>query len=367
MNILWLSWKDRSHPQAGGAETVSGEIMDRLVRDGHIVKLLTSHYLGASAHEIQNGIDTYHSGGRFTVYLKARGLYKKELRDWPDLVIDEMNTMPFGTGFYSHKKSILLCYQLARNIWLYQMRAPFSWVGYATEPLMLRVLAAKYRLIATESKSTQKDLARYGFKNIHTFRIGMALTPLSSLKSKVKSHIILSLGSIRPMKRTLHAVKAFEVARDKNKELRMIIAGDTSGAYAEKVIGYIKQSRHATAIEVVGRITAVARLDLMQKADLIIVTSVKEGWGLIVTEANSQGTPAVGYDTDGLRDSIQDGITGLLSPDGDFTSMGDHIVDVLSDHDKYDTLRIAAWEWSKEFTFENSYKDFLTIINHKNS
>lgn len=366
MNVLWLSWKDRDHPQAGGAEVVSGKIMDHLVRDGHNVTLLTSRHSGSLPRENKDGINIRRAGNRLTVYAKAMNIFKKELVDWPDIIIDEMNTIPFGSGFYSKTKNVLLCYQLAREVWLYQMFPPISWIGYITEPFMLHAMSKKYSVTATESQSTKNDLVRYGFKNVHTFRIGMELAPVKSLKEKKRSNLILSLGSIRPMKRTLDAVKAFEVARDGNSELHMIIAGDTSGHYAEKVITYIKHSRHSNAIEVLGRIPTSQKLELMRQADIIVVTSIKEGWGLIVTEANSQGTPAIGYDTDGLRDSIQDNITGLLSPDGDFTTMGNRIVELLANQEKYETLQTAAWEWSKEFTFENSYQDFLAIMKSEN-
>jgi len=42
-------------------------------------------------------------------------------------------------------------------------------------------------------------------------------------------------------------------------------------------------------------------IGLLQKSHVLAVTSVKEGWGLVVTEANPQGTPAVVYNVDGLR------------------------------------------------------------------
>lgn len=362
MNILWLSWKDRDHPLAGGAETVSGHIMDRLVHDGHAVKLLTARYEGSVPRETKDGIEIIRNGGRYSVYPKARSVFKKELCNWPDLVIDEMNTIPFGAGFYSRKKTMLLTYQLARKVWFYQMPHPFSFIGYALEPLMLRAMNNKYTMVATESNSTREDLKRYGFKNIHLFRVGMELAPVDPLPLKKRSNIVLSLGSIRPMKRTLDAVKAFEVARDKNLQLQMVLAGDTAGLYAENVLAYISQSRHRDSIDVRGRVSISEKLHLMRTADVILVTSIKEGWGLIVTEANSQGTPAIGYDADGLRDSIQDKKTGLLCPEGNVSAMGECIVDLLSDNATYQRLREAAWNWSKEFTFDNSYRDFLGII-----
>lgn len=366
MNILWLSWKDRKHPLSGGAETVSGEIIDRLIRDGHNVKMITARYPGSKEHEIKNGLETFRVGNRYTIYLKAKKLFKAQLQNWPDLVIDEMNTIPFGSAFYAvGARNILLAYQLAREVWFYQMPFPVSLVGFLGEPLMLRVLARKYPLAITESASTKVDMQKYGFKNVEIFRVGMELEPLASLPKKKDLHTILSLGAWRPMKRTLDAVKAFELARDKDISLRLVMAGDTSGAYAKKVLSYIESSRHKTAIEVKGRVSYNEKLTLTRGASLLLVTSVKEGWGLIVTEANSQGTPAVVYDTDGLRDSVQENTTGLLCKNGSPASMSSAILSLLSDKATYETMRKNAWEMSKQFTFETSYQDFLKIALKK--
>jgi glycosyltransferase involved in cell wall biosynthesis len=111
-------------------------------------------------------------------------------------------------------------------------------------------------------------------------------------------------------------------------------------------------------------VTASEKLSLMRKAALILVTSLKEGWGLIVTEANSQGTPAIVYDVDGLRDSVKHGVTGIVSANNKPSAMGMSIVDILKDPDRYNSMREHAWKWSKRFTLENSYRDFLKIITH---
>lgn len=361
MNIVWMSWKDRSHPLAGGAETVSGEIMDRLARDGHTVTLLTSRPPGLSAEDTIRGIKIIRAGSRYSVYVKAKDYYKQNLLGQADLVVDEMNTLPFASGFYCKTQSFLFVHQLARSVWFYQMAFPFSLIGYAAEPIYLRLIARKYPRSLTVSESTKKDMVKHGFtaSKIHTFSVGMALQPLKALSPKTDRRMILSLGAIRPMKQTLHAVQAFEIARDKNPDLHMVLAGDNHGKYAEKVLRYIKSSRHADHIDIRGRVSDEERLELMKSAAVILVTSIKEGWGLIVTEANSQGTPAIVYNSDGLRDSVKDGITGIISPQGDPTKMGAAIVDALHNNERYESLRTAAWEWSKQFSFENSYQSFI--------
>ncbi len=55
MKILWLSWKDKHHPYAGGAEVVLHELCKRLVADGHEVTILTARYPGSKKYDTIDG------------------------------------------------------------------------------------------------------------------------------------------------------------------------------------------------------------------------------------------------------------------------------------------------------------------------
>lgn len=364
MNILWLSWKDEDHPHAGGAEVVSSQIRKRLVKDGHPVKLLTSRPKGLKNYELnRDGVEVYRSGGRFGVYIKAFFAYRK-IKKWPDLIIDEMNTIPFGAGLYTKKIPIvLLAYQLAREVWLYQMPHPFSYIGYLLEPIYLRLMPRRYSKVLTESQSTKNDLQMYNFpaEKIAIFRVGMALKPTQSISIKRNQNSVVILGSVRPMKRTLEAIKAFELAASHNPDLTLKVAGDHSGRYGDKVIKHIVRSPHRNKISLLGRITSSEKIKLLKSSSIIIITSVKEGWGLIVTEANSQGVVGVVLDVDGLRDSVKDGITGIICKD--IPEISDAITELTNNRFKYKQLQKNAWDWSKEFTFNNSYQDFKESLN----
>ena len=96
----------------------------------------------------------------------------------------------------------------------------------------------------------------------------------------------------------------------------------------------------------------------MKSATVQLVTSVKEGWGLIVTEAAARGIVSVAYDVDGLRDSLIAGKTGLLAKSGDIQDLAEKMLDVLNDPAKRQTMRHEALKYSKQFTFENSFSDF---------
>ena len=49
-----------------------------------------------------------------------------------------------------------------------------------------------------------------------------------------------------------------------------------------------------------GHINDEVKSELLRKAHLLFVASVREGWGLVVTEANAMGTPAIAYDSPDL-------------------------------------------------------------------
>ncbi|HAO64415.1 TPA: glycosyltransferase family 1 protein, partial [Candidatus Taylorbacteria bacterium] len=137
MKILWFTWKDRKNPLAGGAEVVNEQLAKRLAADGHEVIFLVGGFEGFSQEEVVDGFKIIRVGGKWSVYFKACQYYKKHLKDWPDLVIDEVNTIPFFTKFYTKQKNILFVHQLCREIWFYQMFFPFSLVGYLIETLYL--------------------------------------------------------------------------------------------------------------------------------------------------------------------------------------------------------------------------------------
>ena len=364
VNILWLSWKDSEHPHAGGAEIVKSQLCQRLTADGHSVIQLTGGFSGGTAETKLDGSRIIRLGNRWSVYLYALMYYWRNLRGWPDLVIDECNTMPFFASLYCRESVVTVIHQLAQEIWFYQMPTPLSWIGYFLEPVYLRLLH-KNRVL-TISESTRSDLIRNGFRRdfIKIIRMGTDIDPLLSLDliKKYTEPTLLYLGSLRAMKRPDHVVKVFKEAREKIPNLRLLIAGSGDGDYFIEFMKEINASVDVGEIEYLGKVTREKKIELMQKSHVIVVTSLKEGWGLIVTEAASQGTPAAVYDVDGLRDSVKNGETGFVT-NPEPCALAAAITDMLSNDAKYQQLRHQAWEWSKEITFDNSYKDFKRALN----
>ncbi len=369
MNIVWLAWKDRGHPTAGGAEVVAHELMTRLVAAGHTVTLLTGGYTDPATGQPapRHGTDPagYHivrTGNRLSTYLTTAWYYHRHRRQLaPQLVIDECNTVPYFARFYAGVRTIQLFHQLARQIWFYEMPLPISVVGYLVEPLYLRLLSGSGDVI-TVSESTRQDLMRHGFRPsaIKLISEGIQIKPIARLSviTKYPHPTILSHGAVRSMKRTLHQLQAFEMAKRHLPDLRLIISGDYSGAYGRRVQSAVTASPYRRHIQLLGRTTDQRKIELMQRCHLITVTSVKEGWGLIVSEAASQGTPAVVYDVDGLHDAVDRGRAGYVTAANTPAGLAKTIVTALSDADTYVATQRAAWEFARQLTFDRAYQDF---------
>ena len=369
MTVLWLAWKDPGHPEAGGAELVARELCRRLVREGHQVTLLTCGYNGAKQAETQDGIRIVRIGKTRHLHpVQALLYYLRHFRGRYDVLIEEVNggAPYFSVLFERRARKFMLYHQLARINWLYEMKPPFSYLGYhVLVPAATKLVSLARAPVITVSESTRQVLAGHGFRHqpIYIISEGLAIEPVRDLKriQKFARPTLLSLGAMRAMKRTLDHIAAFEIAKQKVSDLQLKIAGRASGAYGKKVLERIASSCFAGDIEYLGTVSRDEKITLMQRAHLILQTAVEEGWGLTITEAASQGTPAVVYDVSGLRDSVKHGRTGIVTRE-DPSLLGEGVVSLLGDPEYYEHLRRAAWQWSKRITFDQGYKDFKNAV-----
>jgi glycosyltransferase involved in cell wall biosynthesis len=339
-----------------------------LVAEGHAVTILTCGFAGSQAREERDGITIIRIGNnRYAHSFQALMHYLRRMRNTYDAVIEVVNTAPyFGVFFGRRAKRLLFYHQLAEDIWFYETKMPLSLVGrYFLEPVANRLLAQANVPVLTVSDSTRRNLNNYGFRpeKTHVISEGLQMDPLPNLEAiaKYDRPTMLSLGAMRAMKRTRDQLSAFEIAKDSLPDLQLKIAGAADDPYGQAILKSIEASPYRDDIEYLGRVSADGRLALMQRCHVITATSVKEGWGLTVSEAASQGTPAVVYNVDGLRDSVRHGETGLVvtaSP----AALAAGIVQLLTDRAMYEQLQANGWGWSKNITFDQAYSDFKTVL-----
>jgi glycosyltransferase involved in cell wall biosynthesis len=118
----------------------------------------------------------------------------------------------------------------------------------------------------------------------------------------------------------------------------------------------------ASSVEFFGKVDEQKKAELLSKAHIVLFPGTREGWGLVVLEANACGTPVIGYDVPGLRDSIRDGINGFTVPSGDSAAMAARIISLISDRRALEKLSASAKAYSKAFTWDRCADGFLSVL-----
>jgi glycosyltransferase involved in cell wall biosynthesis len=296
---------------AGGAERFTLGLARGLVAQGDEVEWFSASFPGAADREDLDGIRIVRAGRQWTVHLNAIRHYRKTLGERFDVVIDEVNTIPFFTPLWSSVPSYMLIHQLAQEVWWYESRFPLNAVGYVLEPLYLRLY--RHRPAFTVSDSTRKDLLKYGFSGpITIVPEGLESgAPGTAPKSGVPTCIYV--GRIAPSKRVADVIRAFSRFRQDIKTAQLWVVGDGPERYRRQLARLVERLGLTRDVHFFGHLSNQEKQEKMARAHMLLMTSVREGWGLVVSECAALGTPTVAYDVPGLRDSVVHGRTGLLT------------------------------------------------------
>ena len=320
LRILAYNWRDLAHPRAGGAEVYLQSVAREWVKRGHEVTVFCGAVAGRPAEEFVDGVRILRRGGRIGVYREARRYWRREGDGQYDLVVDCVNTRPFlCPRFVRNVPVVAVIHQVAREVWRYETPWPISVLGrYLLEPAWLR--AYRDVPVVTVSESSRESLAEYGLRRVTVVPEGwVPARPVPVKKESVPT--VVFIGRLSANKRPEHAIRAFGLARRQLPEAQMwVIGSGPEEARLRKMAG--------PGVTFLGRVPEEEKRERLGRAHALVATSVREGWGLVVTEAAASGTVAIGYDVAGLRDSI--GASGGILTPADPASLAAGLVRLLS-------------------------------------
>lgn len=341
--LLLLNWRDPWHPRAGGAEHLTWRVLQRLAARGWAVEWFSGAYDGAPAAETREGVRFVRAGTATTVHLRAFARYARR-RDF-DLVVDEINTIPFFTPWYA-TRSVALIFQLAREVWLYEGGA-IGRIGYAAEPVYLRPYRTTPAI--TISESSAQTLRAIGLRgSLRVIPIAVDEPADDAVPVKTLPRDLLVVGRVTPSKRIEESVEAAALLRAGGWMGTLRIVGGGPPAYRAALERRVAQHGLEGVVRFTGRVDDAARRELMRAASALWMTSAREGWGLVVTEAARHGTPSVVYDVPGLRDAVADGISGRVVAENP-AALADATRAVFDDFDAFarralDRARPLSWD-----------------------
>ena len=171
-------------------------------------------------------------------------------------------------------------------------------------------------------------------------------TPISDGEERAKSRarfakadeaIFIHLSNFRPVKRVVDAVKMFsQVVREVPSQL--ILVGDGPDRSAAEWLAH--DLKINDRVHFLGKQERVN--ELLPLADLMILPSALESFGLAALEAMACKVPTIATRVGGIPELIEDGVTGLLYPVGDVDAMATGAIALLKDGARFEAMRDAA-------------------------
>ncbi len=343
-----LNWRDPQNPLSGGAERVTLAYLKALVARGHEVYWFAYDFPGAAREEIFEGIHIIRGGGKGTSIFAARKWYRAQKKF--DLVIDQHHGLAWFAPWWAKTNCVAYIHEVLGPIWNSFYKWPLNRIGQAQE----RWTHWLYRNVPfwTPSDSTKKTLSEHGVRRVNVFPNGVDTQPLATLElKKIESPLrLITVSRLAPNKRIDHAIRVVKAMSQKNVNAQLIIVG---GGEAEKELRQLAvEIGVQSQVEFVGKLTEVEKNLRLQQAHFLVHTSVREGWGLNVIEANAMGTPAIVYPVGGLVDSTVNGETGIITREETPEAVADALAEIVRSPENYERLQVNAWNRSKTFAWD---------------
>jgi len=280
-----------------------------------------------------------------------------------DVAIDEVNTLPFLSRLFMPNKTMVWMHQLAREVWLSEAPRVVGSIGYWAEAALLSIY--RRNPIMTISDSSAQSFRDFGLRGpINVAEISLS-APVAGESEAVRGRIGY-VGRLAPSKRVDHIIRALCIVKDVVPEAHLVVVG--SGAENETVrLHKLAQALGVgSRIRFCGRISQDERNREMALFDLLAMTSQREGWGLVVSEAARYGVPSVAYPVPGLVDAVQHGQTGIITDVAEPRALADAIVSLIQNPSLRKRLGQGAQKYLLQFDderFIGRFEEQLSLLS----
>jgi glycosyltransferase involved in cell wall biosynthesis len=343
--LLFVAWRDLANRRAGGSEVLVDRLAAGMKARGDRVSLLCG---GPST---EREYEVIRSGGTYSQFVRAPLAYWRRLRD-SDLVVEVCNGMPFFTPIWCGRPKICLVNHVHTELWRMMFPRPVAALGQFAESTLMP-WAHRDNLFLTVSNSTADALREIGVADDKIRQICNGVVQPDPLTPRSPEPLFLALGRLTEYKRIDMLLRLWERVRQVAGG-KLVIAGD--GPERPRL-----QALAGPGVTFAGRVSEEEKHRLLCSAWLLLHPAMIEGWGIVITEAAIRGTPAIGFDVPGLRDSVVNGQTGLLvKNEGQFASAW---ASLALDRRRSDAMGEAARDRAERLHWSAAVEGFAQVAD----
>ena len=148
---------------------------------------------------------------------------------------------------------------------------------------------------------------------------------------KSQDKIILYVGRLIQRKGLIYLIKAIKIVYDAVRNIHLIIIGQ--GEEEMKLRGIVKRYNLTNRVHFLGAKSHKDVLIYMSLADIFVLPSIEEAFGIVLLEAMSQGLPIVASNVQGIPYVIKNGVNGFLVPPKNGVALAERIEYLLKNPD----------------------------------
>jgi len=357
--VQFVAWRDLDDPEAGGSELHAHRIASLWAQAGIEVTFRTSAVAGQEDVVERNGYRVVRRSGRYAVFPGAAWQGLRGRRRPGEGLVEVWNGMPFFSPLWYRGPRIVFLHHVHAEMW--RMVLP-GWLARVGETVEQRVAPPLYRRsrVVTLSESSRAEIVE--MLGIGADRISVVPPGVSSIFSpggkRSATPLVVAAGRLVPVKRFDLLIESLVRVKERCPELRAVVLGE--GYERAALEGLRRHSNAEGWIDLPGRVSDAELLEWYRKAWVVSSTSLREGWGMTMTEAGACGTPVVASDIAGHRDAVLHGRTGLLADGADGVAAA--LVEVLTDAGLRERLGRGALERSRWFTWQAAARSTLEAL-----
>lgn len=376
IKILSLSWRDIKSPSAGGAEVHTHEMLSRADKNKYEIYHFAMKSKGLPICEKIDGVTYIRKGNALTVILAACCFYRKYRREI-DFVIDQCNTHRFFTPLWvKPSKRIFYIHQLTKEIWDYSAKFPLSKLGKAFEESFLRL--NRHDPVITVSESTKNDLVVRGYdrEKITIIHNGIDFQPWARGQWYQKEAVptFIYVGRYSPYKGINVAVEALAKLKIEFPTVKLWIVGKKDPKYVNRKLKPVCEKYRLLWEDVETEpisgdivswdyVSEKKKLELLSRAWALLFPSVREGWGIPITEAGCVGTPSIAFNSPGICEAVDYGKAGYLCHENTVDGLYKQMKAALLNRAEYDKMQEQAYVFSSQFQWEKTGMEFGVFLD----
>lgn len=356
--IHMLAWRDLDDVEAGGSEVHAAEVARLWSEAGIEVLMRTSYAQGHPPRARRDGYEVIRKAGRYLVFPRAAASEAAHRYGRRDALVEIWNGMPFFSPLWATGPRVVFLHHIHADMWKMVLPPNLARLGDTLERRVAPRIYHGSRMI-TLSPSSKQEMLDVGFRDELVEVVPPGIDRIfrpGGVRSETP--LVVGVGRLVPVKRFDRLIRAVVAARRSAPDLQLELVG--TGPDRSELEALVAELDAGDAVRFAGRISDDALVATYQRAWAVASSSVREGWGMTLTEAAACGTPAVATRIPGHVDALAEGVSGLLADDD--ADLARHLARIATDRSLRDRLSAGALEHARTFTWENTATRILEVL-----